>query len=129
MRELKQEELMNVSGGQKQEAPSEEPLVQNAIQVIGTRGSGKKREVTVRFTSDLFAFGALPSVPLFNFGGENSTISTLIQSGTEVRGIDRDGNDIPDFIDDLINNNQISVQPEGMTMEPDFVPEAAVFPE
>lgn len=129
MRELKQEELMNVSGGQKQEAPSEEPLVQNAIQVIGTSGSGKKREVTVRFTSDLFAFGALPSVPFVNFGGENSTISTLIQSGTEVRGIDRDGNDIPDFIDDLIDNNQISVQPEGMTMEPDFVPEAAVFPE
>lgn len=129
MRELKQEELMNVSGGQKQEAPSEEPLVQNAIQVIGTRGSGRKREVTVRFTSDLFASGALPSVPFITFSGENSTISTLIKSGTEVRGIDRDGNDIPDFIDDLIDNNQISVQPEGMTLEPDFVPEAAVFPE
>lgn len=129
MRELKQEELMNVSGGQKQEAPSEEPLVQNAIQVIGTRGSGRKREVTVRFTSDLFASGALPSVPFITFSGENSTISTLIKSGTEVRGIDRDGNDIPDVIDDLINKNLISVQPEGMTLEPDFVPEAAVFPE
>lgn len=125
MRELKQEELMNVSGGQKQE----EPLVQNVIQVIGTRGSGKKREVTVRFTSDLFAFGAFPSVPLIDFGGEGSPISTLIQSGTEVRGIDRDGNNIPDFIDDLIANDQIFVQPEGMTLEPDFVPEAAVFPE
>ena len=119
LRELNIDEMMMVSGGQasgneeNEDAENDMAEIMDEIIVTGRRGSGRNRTVTITFTSAIQVAAAIPNIP-FNLdrGLGGSDVFATIPEGASITGRDRDGNDIPDVVDNAIADGVLLLAPQ-----------------